>query len=137
MTRTTLLRAGVLLLAIAAAAVMDMRMASAQDAPAWINQDANWTANKQKMQAFGERFKTSEALYDALKHAAGGGKPPGWQQMAEPPYDWSGIYTRTRGGLQFDPDLPPDAGPDSAKLTPAGQQAVKTKADLIARTGGE
>ena len=57
--------------------------------------------------------------------------------MAEPAYDWSGIYTRTKGGLQFDPDLPPQSGPVSARLTPAGQQVVKAKADQLARTGGE
>ena len=136
-TTKTLLRVGVPLVAIAAIAVVVIRMVSAQNAPAWINQDENWAANKQKLQAFGERFETSEALYEALRQAAGGGKPLTWQQMGEPPYNWSGIYTRTKGGLQFDPDLPPGGGPDSARLTPAGQQAVKTKTDLIARTGGE
>jgi hypothetical protein len=57
--------------------------------------------------------------------------------MSEPSYDWSGIYTRTKGALQFDPDLPPESGPDSAKLTPEGQAVVKAKADHLARTGGE
>ena len=42
-------------------------MVSAQNAPGWINQDGNWAASKQELQAFGERFDTSEALYDALK----------------------------------------------------------------------
>jgi hypothetical protein len=132
-----LLRVGVPLVAVAVLAAVFIRIVSAQDAPAWINQDANWAANKQKLQAFGEQFETSEGLYEALKRAAGRVKPVTWQQMAEPAYDWSGIYTRTKGGLQFDPDLAPGRGPESAKLTPAGQQVLKTKADQIARTGGE
>jgi len=136
-TRKAVLRVGVLLVAVAALAAVVISMVSAQNAPAWIAQDENWAASKQKLQAFGERFETSEALYEALKQGAGGGKPLTWQQMAEPAYDWSGIYTRAKGGLHFDPDLRPGSGPDSAKLTPAGQQVVKAKADQIARTGGE
>jgi hypothetical protein len=112
-------------------------MVSAQDPPAWIDQDDNWPASKEKLRAFGERFETSEALYEALAQAAGGGKPLTWQQMAEPAYDWSGIYTRTKGGLQFDPDMSQESGPASAKLTAAGQQVLKTKAEQLARTGGE
>jgi hypothetical protein len=133
----TVLRVGVPLVAVAVFAAVIISMVSAQNAPAWIAQDGNWAANKQKLQAFGEQFQTSEALYEALKQAAGGGKPVTWQQMGEPAYDWSGIYTRAKGGLHFDPDLPPGSGPDSAKLTPAGQQALKAKADQLARTGGE
>ena len=131
-----LLRIGLPLVIVAAIAVLVIPRLSAQNPPAWIEQDANWTASKQMLQAFGERFDTSEALYEALKQAAGGGRPLAWQQMGEPPYDWSGVYTRTKGGIQYDPDLTPGT-PLSAKLTPAGQQAVKTKADQIARTGGE
>jgi hypothetical protein len=136
-TQKAVLRVGVLLVAVAVFAPVVISVVSAQNAPGWINQDQNWAANKQKLQAFGERFQTSEALYEGLKQAAGGVKPLTWQRMAEPAYDWSGIYTRARGGLHFDPDLRPESGPDSAKLTPAGQQVVKAKADQIARTGGE
>jgi hypothetical protein len=57
--------------------------------------------------------------------------------MGEPAYDWSGVYTRTKGALHFDPDLTPESGPVSAKLTAAGAQVVKAKADQLARTGGE
>ena len=132
-----MLRIGVPLVAVAVLAAIVISMVSAQNPPAWINQDENWAVTKQKLQAFGERFETSGALYDSLKQAAGSVEPPTWQQMAEPAYDWSGIYTRTKGGLQFDPDLRPGSGPESAKLTPAGQQAVKAKVDQLARTGGE
>jgi hypothetical protein len=136
-TRKTLLGIGIPLVAIAAIAIVVITMVSAQDTPAWIDQDENWAANKQKLQAFGERFESSDALYDALKQAAGGGKPLTWAQMGDAPYDWSGIYSRTKGGLHYDPDLPPESGPETAKLTPAGQQIVKAKADHITRTGGE
>jgi hypothetical protein len=129
-------RVGVPLAALAVLAAIVITMVSAQNAPAWIDQDESWAANKQKLQAFGERFETSDALYEALKQAAGG-EPLTWPQMAEPAYDWSGIYTRTKGGLQFDPDMSGETGPASAKLTVAGQQAVKAKADQLARTGGE
>ena len=79
--------------------------ASAQDVPGWINQDANWSTSKQKLQAFGERFTSSEKMFETFKQAAKGGKPPGWSQIGQGAFDWSGIYTRTKGGLEFDPDL--------------------------------
>jgi hypothetical protein len=110
---------------------------SAQNPPGWINQDDNWTATKQRLQEFGERFDTSEAMFEALRRAANGGRALTWQQMGEPAYDWTGVYTRTKGGLHFDPDLPATSGPTSAKLTPEGEKAVKAKADQLTRTGGE
>ena len=69
-TTKAVLRVGVPLVAVAAIAAVVISMVSAQNAPAWIDQDENWAANKQKLQAFGERFETSEALYEALKQAA-------------------------------------------------------------------
>jgi hypothetical protein len=136
-TARTALRVGLPLVALAVAAAIAFSRASAQNAPGWIVQDADWPANKAILQAFGERFETSEALYDAFRQAAGAATPLTWPQLAEPAYDWSGIYTRSKGGLQFDPDLPGGSGPTSARLTAAGQQAVKAKADHLARTGGE
>jgi hypothetical protein len=131
------LRVGLPLVAFALLVALVISMASAQNAPGWIDQDENWAANKPKLQAFGERFDTSEALYEALKRSAANIEPPSWQRMAEPAYDWSGIYTRSKGGLQFDPDLSQASGPTSAKLTAAGELVVKAKADQLARTGGE
>ncbi len=55
--------------------------------------------------------------------------------MQQAPYDWSGIFTRTGGGLSFDPDIRADA--TTAKLTEAGAAARQRKIDLIASTGGE
>ena len=114
-----------------------MRMLSAQNAPDWINQGEDWAERKAELQAFGDRFETSEALFAALRAEAGDATSPTWAQMSQPAYDWSGIYTRTKGALQFDPDLAADAGPASARLTPAGAQIVKAKAVSLARTGGE
>ena len=131
------LRIGVPVVAIAAIAAVVFTMVSAQDAPEWLNQGDDWTASKTTLQAFGEKYPTSEALYDALKQAADGGRAVTWQQMGEAAYDWSGIYTRTKGALHFDPDLSMDQGPVSAQLTPEGEKIVKAKAEQLAKTGGE
>lgn len=104
---------------------------------AWVAQGDNWAEEKAKLQALGEQFDTSEALYEKLKADAGGGKPLTWEQMALPAYDWSGIYTRTKGGTSFDPDISGRDGPASAKLTPEGQAVVDAKRAAIQKTGGE
>jgi hypothetical protein len=137
MTSKILLRVGVPILVLAGAAAIVLPRISAQNAPEWITQDDNWAANKEELRAFGAKFTTSEALYDAFKQAAGGGQPLAWAQLGEPAYDWSGVYTRSKGALHFDPDLAPESGPVTARLTAAGAEAMKAKADLIARTGGE
>ena len=124
MTSRTFLGIGVLLVVAATLGVLVIPRVRAQNAPAWINQDSNWTANKEKLQAFGERFATSGAMYELLKQQAHGGKPPTWAQMAEPAYDWSGVYSRSKLSPHFDPDLPNTSGPVSAKLTPAGRSAL-------------
>jgi hypothetical protein len=104
---------------------------------AWIAQTDYWLEEKAKLQALGEQFDTSWAMYEKLKADARGGKPLTWEQMALPAYDWSGIYTRTKGGLHFDPDLKMNEGPVSAQLTAEGQQVVNAKMEQIAKTGGE
>ena len=92
-------------LAVVAAAV-GLRFTLAQsDLPDWVAKGDDWPARKQQLQAYGERFKTSDELYQHLRDAAGGGQPLTWSQMGEPAYDWSGVYTRTGGGLEFDLDL--------------------------------
>ncbi len=130
-------RIGVPLVTVAMVAAVTIPRVLAQNAPSWVNQDSNWAANKEKLQAFGDRFATSEAMYEALKEQARGGKPLTWSQMAGPAYDWSGVYTRSKLSFHFDSDLPNTSGPVSARLTPAGQAVVKAKADHLARTGGE
>lgn len=144
MNTQSVLRAGVPLVLLAVLAACGQE-AAAPPAPTaagptalpWTAQGDNWAADKATLQAFGEQFETSEAMYEKLKADAGGGKPLTWEQMALPAYDWSGIYTRTKGGLHFDPDLPGNVGPESAKLTPAGQAVVDAKRKQIETTGGE
>ena len=103
----------------------------------WTTQGDDWAQKKATLQALGEQFDSSAALYEKLKADAKGGKPLTWAQLGEPAYDWSGIYTRTKGGLQFDPDLPMTAGPASAQLTPEGQKVVDAKLAHLKSTGGE
>lgn len=107
----------------------------AQDFVGWLDKGDNWPANKARLQAFGEQFDTAKAMYDFLKRQAGGGERLDWRDMGEPAYDWSGIFTRSGGGLSFDPDIP--AGETTAKLTPAGRAARQAKIDRIRETGGE
>ncbi|MEQ1760240.1 MAG: hypothetical protein ABL986_18135 [Vicinamibacterales bacterium] len=136
--RQLLVRVGLPVALVGLLAILVYPMASAQDVPDWANQDGNWEQTKASLQAFGERFPTSEAMFEAFKQAAGGGAAaPSWQQMGEPAFDWSGIYTRTKGGLHYDADLAPESGPVTAQLTPAGALVVQKKAEQLARTGGE
>ena len=103
----------------------------------WSAQADDWAQKKAALQALGEQFDSSSALYAKLKADAGGGKPLTWTQLGGPAYDWSGIYTRTKGALQFDPDLPMTVGPASAQLTPEGQKVVDAKFAHLKATGGE
>ena len=136
MTTRTTLAVGLLMIVVAAAVgSLIIPRVRAQNTIPWINQDASWTANKERLQAFGERFPTSDAMFEALKQQAHGGKAPTWPQMAEPAYDWSGVYTRSKLSLHFDPDLPNTSGPVSREATPAGEAVVKAKADLQAHGG--
>ena len=104
---------------------------------AWTLQGEGWPQDKGKLQAFGEQFDSSWALYQKLKADARGGRPLTWTELGEPAYDWSGIFTRSKGGLQFDADLRPAEGPSSAQLTPEGQAVVDAKLAHLKSTGGE
>ncbi|MCP5144898.1 MAG: hypothetical protein H6978_08750 [Gammaproteobacteria bacterium] len=101
----------------------------------WLTKDADWAASKSQLQAFGEKFSSASDMYAYLQVTAGGGDTLQWPQMGEPAYDWSGVYTRTGGGLSFDPDIA--AGETTAKLTPAGAAARQAKIDRVNSTGGE
>lgn len=112
--------------------------ALAQDFVGWLDYgegDAAWQASKQRLQAFGEEFDSAFEMYQYLEQQAGGGDQLSWEDMDRPEFDWSGIYTRTRGGLSFDPDIPSDQ--TTAQLTPAGMAARQAKIDQITATGGE
>ena len=71
---------------------------------------------RQRMIDLGKQHKTAESLYLALKEQARGGR----RLTASSLPDWSGVYTRARGGITFDPDQP-RGGPPTAKLTPEFQ----------------
>jgi hypothetical protein len=107
----------------------------AQDYIGWLDKDADWAASKARLQAFGEQFDSALSMYDFLYRQARGGDSLTWEQMQQPAYDWRGIYTRTGGGLSFDPDI--RANETTAQLTPEGAAARQTKIDRILETGGE
>ena len=71
---------------------------------------------RQRMIDLGKQHKTAESLYLALKEQAHGGHRL-TPTMAP---DWSGVYTRARGGITFDPDQKPGS-PPTANLTPEFQ----------------
>lgn len=108
---------------------------SAQEHVGWLDKNEDWPANKARLQAFGEQFDSAIELYRFLERQAGGGDTLRWQDMAKPEYDWSGIYTRTGGGLSFDPDI--RASETTAQLTEAGARARQEKIELLRTTGGE
>jgi hypothetical protein len=70
-------------------------------------------ADHAAMNDLGLKHKTAWGLFQALKAAAHGGQPISWTDKP----DWSGIYTRSKGGLRFDPDGPAIGSP-TAKFTP-------------------
>jgi hypothetical protein len=69
--------------------------------------------DKQTLAELGRQHKDAAGLYAALKEEAHGGARLEWSRLP----DWSGVYSRARGGITFDPDQPPGGLP-SAKLTP-------------------
>jgi len=103
----------------------------------WTRQADKWTEEKAKLQALGEQYESSWALYEKLRADAQGGQALKAEQLPLPAYNWSGIFTRTKGGLHFDPDLGPRSGPDSAQLTAEGAKVLQKKRDQLAKTGGE
>jgi len=127
--------------AVVLAILLPAAVAIGQDQPefiGWVDRGDGgeaWLASKAELQALGEQFDTSLELYEYFKEQAEGGDTLTWEDMAKPEYDWSGIFTRTGGGLSFDPDIPADQ--TTAKLTPEGEAARQEKIDLIATVGGE
>jgi hypothetical protein len=79
---------------------------------------------KERMIALGKQHKTAANLYAALKKQAGGGKRLASTSLP----DWTGVYTRARGGITYDPDQKPGA-PPTAKLTPEFQKRLEKRLD--------
>jgi hypothetical protein len=86
-------------------------------------QDA--AGSRQRMIELGRQHKTAAALYEALKQEAGGGRRLSPARLP----DWSGVYTRARGGITYDPDQPP-GGPPTAKLTPEFQARLAKRIEM-------
>ena len=82
-------------------------------------------ATRQRMIDLGKQHKTADALYLALKERARGGRRLTPTTMP----DWSGVYTRARGGITFDPDQARGA-PPTAKLTPEFQAKLTERIEM-------
>jgi hypothetical protein len=80
---------------------------------------------RQRMIDLGKEHKTAEALYLALKERARGGRRLTPSSLP----DWTGIYTRARGGITFDPDQQPGA-PPTARLTPEFQNKLAERIEM-------
>lgn len=68
---------------------------------------------KDQLIELGRRHKTAFELYEALRNEANGGRRLSWSALP----DWTGVYTRARGGITFDP-AQPTGGLPTANLTP-------------------
>ncbi len=80
---------------------------------------------RQRMLDLGRQHKTAESLYLALKEQARGGR----RLMPNALPDWSGVYSRARGGITFDPDQRPGT-PPTAKLTPEFQARLSQRIEM-------
>ena len=81
-------------------------------------------AARERMIALGKQYTTAADLYAALKKQAGGGKRLTFAGLP----DWTGVYTRARGGITYDPDQKPGQ-PPTAKLTPEFQARLAKRID--------
>jgi hypothetical protein len=85
----------------------------------------NAADTRQRMIDLGRQHKTAADLYEALRQQANGGR----RLTATALPDWTGVYTRARGGITYDPDQPPGA-PPTAKLTPEFQARLQKRIEL-------
>jgi hypothetical protein len=84
--------------------------------------------DRQRMTELGLANRTAWDLYQYLKDEAGGGQRLEWDSLP----DWTGIYTRGRGGLAFDPDQPPGGRP-TAVLTPEYEARLNQRIELASQ----
>jgi hypothetical protein len=80
---------------------------------------------KQRLADLGRQHTTAWDLYQALKADADGGQRLNASRVP----DWTGVYTRARGGITYDPDQPPGALP-TARLTPEFQAKLMERIAL-------
>jgi len=80
-------------------------------------------AEKKRMRELGLQHDSAWSLYLALKDKADGGDKPGFDDLP----DWGGLWSRSRGGLNFDPDQQWPRAPGhmpTAKFTPEYHQRL-------------
>jgi hypothetical protein len=82
-------------------------------------------ATRQQMVELGQQHETAADLYAALKQEANGGRRLRSTNLP----DWSGVYTRARGGITYDPDQPPGGLP-TARLTPEFQARLVQRIEM-------
>ena len=82
-------------------------------------------ATREQMIELGRQHKTAADLYATLQRNANGGR----RLRATNLPDWSGVYTRARGGITYDPDQPPGALP-TARLTPEYQARLVQRIEM-------
>ncbi len=88
--------------------------------------DAQETGDtRQRMADLGRQHRTAWDLYQTLKQDANGGRR---LKVTNLP-DWSGVYTRARGGITYDPDQPAGGLP-TAKLTPEFQKRLLQRIEM-------
>lgn len=96
--------------------------------PAYAGTAPDREAEKEEMRELGRQHGSAWLLYQGLKEAAGGGERLSWDELP----NWSGLYTKTRGGLKFDPDQL-DGGLPTAKLTPKYEKILMATIEKRAR----
>jgi hypothetical protein len=101
-----------LLLALVPAACSTAR-APGEDEGATPAQRLIPARTRDQLVELGRQHATAAGLYEALAAEAKNGRRLAAANLP----DWTGIYTRARGGITFDPDQPPGA-PPTARLTP-------------------
>ena len=92
----------------------------------WSARAEDPAQRKARMIELGLQHKTAADLYRALEQAAGVSRRLPSNRMP----DWSGVYTRARGGITFDPDQRPGTMP-TAKLTPEYQDRLVKRIELV------
>jgi hypothetical protein len=81
--------------------------------------------NREALIELGRQHATAWELYEALRRDAGNLGQPDWDDLP----DWSGVYSRARGGITYDPDQPPGGLP-TATLTPEFHERMLKRIEM-------
>ena len=116
-------------LAVLSAAVWTVQVAAQPASPSGGTLPSQSAANAQANAALGKRYRSAEALYDALREKAGGGDT--LTRAAAP--DWSGVWSRPIEHIGFFDSTQDKSQPPTAKLTPEYQAKLDEKRAKIAQ----